>query len=55
MNLLSQNERISMPPPKVTPEGKYVCTVDNTVFDNEDDYDRHCMAAHTMAGGGKIW
>ena len=33
-----------MPPPKVTTEGKYVCTVDNTVFDNEDDYDRHCMA-----------
>ena len=45
-----------MPPPKVTTEDKYVCTVDNTVFDNEDDYDQpHCMAAHTMAGGGKIW
>lgn len=50
---MSQNERMSMPPPKVTSDGKYVCTVDNTVFDNEEDYDRHYMSAHTMAGGKK--
>ncbi len=52
---MSQNECISMPPPKVTDDGKYVCTVDSTAFDNEEDYDRHCMAAHTVAGGGKTW
>jgi hypothetical protein len=46
---------MSMPPPKRTADGKYVCTLDNTVFDNEDEYDRHCMAAHTVAGGGKTW
>jgi hypothetical protein len=44
-----------MPPPKVTGDGKYTCTVDNTTFDNMDDYDQHCMKAHTKAGGGKTW
>jgi hypothetical protein len=52
---LSMDERISIPSPKVTPDGKYVCTVDNTTFDNMDEYDQHCMKAHTKAGGGKIW
>ena len=45
---------MSMPPPKRTAEGKYVCEVDNTTFDNPEDYDRHCMEAHTIKGGGKI-
>jgi hypothetical protein len=47
------DERISTPQPKVTPDGKYTCTVDNTTFDNMDDYDQHCMKEHTKAGGGK--
>lgn len=46
---------MSMPPPKMTADGKYVCTVDNTAFDNQDDYNMHCMKAHTAAGGGKTW
>jgi hypothetical protein len=41
-----------MPPPKITSEGKYVCTADNATFDNAEDYDRHCMEAHTIKGGG---
>jgi hypothetical protein len=49
------NERISMPPPKVTSDGKYTCTIDNTTFDSMDEYDQHCMAEHTKAGGGKTW
>jgi hypothetical protein len=53
--VLSQNERISMPPPKITKEGKYTCTIDKTTFDNMDEYDQHCMEAHTKAGGGKTW
>lgn len=52
---MSMDERISMPPPKVTADGKYVCTVDNTTFDNMDDYDQHCMKAHAKAGGAKTW
>ena len=39
-----------MPPPKVTTDGKYVCTVDNTVFDNEDDYDQ-ALHGRTHDGG----
>ncbi len=53
--VLSQNERMSMEPPKVTSEGKYVCDVDDAVFDSLEDYDRHCMLAHVQVGGGKGW
>jgi hypothetical protein len=52
---MSMDERISIPPPKVTADGKYTCTVDNTTFDNMEEYDQHCMAAHTKAGGGRTW
>ncbi len=52
---MSQNERMSMPSPKVTSDGKYVCDVDSQVFDNQDDYYSHCMRAHAQAAKAKTW
>ena len=55
VNFLSQDERMSMPAPKLTSDGKFVCEADKSVFDSMEDYDRHIMAAHTVSGSGKTW
>jgi hypothetical protein len=44
-----------MPPPKITAEGKYTFTIDNTTYDNLDEYDQHCIADHTKASREKTW
>ncbi len=40
--------RITVPEPEMTKDNKYKCPLDQAVYDNRQDYDRHCKEEHDV-------
>jgi hypothetical protein len=39
---------ISVPEPEMTKDNKFRCPLDQEVYDNGEDYDRHCKEEHDV-------
>ena len=40
--------RITVPDPEMTKDKKFKCPLDQTVFANRSDYDKHCKEEHDV-------
>jgi hypothetical protein len=39
---------ITVPEPEMTKDNKFRCPLDQAVYDNRKDYDRHCKEEHDV-------
>ncbi len=39
---------ITVPEPEMTEDNKFKCPLDQAVYDNRKDYDRHCKEEHDV-------
>jgi hypothetical protein len=44
--ILANESKYEIPEPKITPEGRYKCPEDNTVYARRKDYEKHCKKEH---------
>ncbi len=44
----STEPRVTIPEPEITNEKKYKCPLDQTVYDNREDYEKHCHEEHDV-------
>jgi hypothetical protein len=44
--ILANESKNEIPEPKITPEGRYKCPEDNTVYARRKDYEKHCKKEH---------
>jgi hypothetical protein len=40
--------RVTIPEPELTEDKKFKCPIDQTVYDNRKDYDKHCKIEHDV-------
>jgi hypothetical protein len=40
--------RITVPEPEMTKDNKFKCPLDQTVYDNKEDYEKHCKEEHDV-------
>ena len=40
--------RITVPEPEVTKDKKFKCPLDQAVYDNREDYEKHCKKEHDV-------
>lgn len=43
-----EKSNITVPKPEMTPDKKYKCPLDQTIYDNKKDYDKHCKEEHDV-------
>jgi hypothetical protein len=43
-----RESNISVPEPEMTKDNKFRCPLDQAVYDNRKDYDRHCKEEHDV-------
>ncbi len=44
----SNEMRVTVPEPEITNEKKFKCPLDQAVYDNREDYERHCKEEHDV-------
>ena len=44
----STEPRVTVPEPEMTKDNKFKCPLDQAVYDNRDDYNRHCKEEHDV-------
>jgi hypothetical protein len=40
--------RITVPEPEMTKDNKFKCPLDQTIYDNKEDYEKHCKEEHDV-------
>jgi hypothetical protein len=40
--------RITVPEPEMTKDNKFKCPQDQTIYDNKEDYEKHCKEEHDV-------
>lgn len=43
-----EESNITVPEPEITRDKKFRCPLDQEVYDNRKDYDRHCKEEHDV-------
>ncbi len=47
-NCGDRDVRITVPEPGITKEKKFKCPLDQAVYDNREDYEKHCKEEHDV-------
>jgi hypothetical protein len=43
-----KDPKITIPKPEMTPHKKFKCPLDQSIYDNKEDYERHCKEEHDV-------
>ena len=43
-----RDPKITVPKPEMTKDKKFKCPLDQTVYDNKKDYEKHCKEEHDV-------
>ena len=47
-NPSEKEPKITIPKPEMTKHKKFKCPLDQSIYDNKEDYERHCKEEHDV-------